>query len=76
MTEPKKVATFAYNGDHQETRVFGLAFLHGEPVEVTDETAIRKLRNNPDFSEFFDGVEVLDPVAVDRPKRKYTRKAE
>lgn len=70
------MAKFAYNGDHQETRVFGLAFFRGEPVEVTDEAVIRKLRNNREFSEFFDGVEVLDAAPVERVKRKYTRRTE
>lgn len=70
------MAKFVYIGDHKETRVFGLAFFQGEPVEVIDETAIRKLRGNRDFSEYFDGVEVLDAEPVERTKRKYTRKAE
>lgn len=70
------MAKFAYNGDHSETVVFGLLFPQGEPVEVTDERVTRKLRHNCDFSEFFDGVEVLDPAPVERTKRKYTRKAE
>lgn len=69
------MAKFAYSGDHTETVVFGLLFPNGEPVEVTDERVIRKLRHNCDFSEFFDGVEVLD-APVGRVKRKYTRRAE
>lgn len=62
------MAKFAYIGDHQETRVFGLAFFHGEPVEITDEKVIKKLRANIDFSEFFEGVEVVD--ADQAPKRR------
>lgn len=70
------MAKFAYIGDHSETAVFGLLFPQGEPVEVTDEKVTRKLRGNCDFSEFFDGVEVLEPQSQERVKRKYTRKAE
>lgn len=71
------MAKFAYNGDHSETVVFGLLFPQGQPVEVTDEKAMRKLRANCDFSEFFDGVEVLAPIASTgtTSKRKYTRRA-
>lgn len=60
------MAQFSYLGDHAETEVFDLLFRAGEPVEVTDETAIFKLRNNPHFSEVVDGVELMP----DTPKRK------
>lgn len=37
---------FMYVGDEPETVVFGITFKPGEPVEVTDEYAIRKLSAN------------------------------
>ena len=73
---------FAYCGDHEETRVYGLTFPRGVPVEVTDWLAFKKLSNNCDFSQCFDGVEVLpaeQPTvsqAEPRQKRKYTRRTE
>lgn len=66
------MAQFAYIGDQEGTRVFGLVFPHGQHVEVTDESAVRKLAGNPDFSQVIDGVEVM-PEAVpvlDQPKRR------
>lgn len=69
------MAQFAYLGDHDETRVFGLVFRRGEPTEVASEKHALKLRNNCDFSEVVDGIEVLD-AEPERTKRKYTRKAE
>jgi hypothetical protein len=71
------MATFAYLGDHAETQVFGLVFRRGEPTEVVSEKHALKLRNNCDFSEVVEGVEVLDAEPQEaRTKRKYTRKAE
>lgn len=68
---------FAYLGDHAETQVFGLVFRRGEPTEVVSEKHAFKLRNNCDFSEVVEGVEVLDAEPQEeRTKRKYTRKAE
>ncbi len=63
------MAFFAYTGDHAETRVFGLAFPAGEPVEVTDAHAVQKLRGNRDFIEVFDGVEIVMPEHAE-PKRR------
>ena len=60
------MALFAYHGDHEETTVFGLSFPFGEPVEVTDERAARKLANNRDFVQVVDGVQIMP----DQPKRR------
>jgi hypothetical protein len=68
------MAQFVYLGDHAEVETLGSLFRAGEPTEVTDAEAIRKLRNNNHFSEVFDGVEVLMPEAP--AKRKYTRRTE
>lgn len=54
---------FAYIGEGKEAGAFGLLFPNGEPVEVLDEHAIRKLSNNPQFVAVFDGVQVLEPAA-------------
>lgn len=71
------MAAFAYLGDHDETQVFGLVFRRGEAAEVSSEKQATKLRNNCDFSEVVDGVEVLDAEPQEgRVKRKYTRKAD
>jgi hypothetical protein len=68
------MAQFVYLGNHAETETLGFRFRAGEPTEVNDAHAIRKLRNNNHFSEVFDGVEVLMPE--DKPKRKYTRRGQ
>lgn len=60
------MAQFTYIGDEQETGAFGLLFLAGVPVEVTNEHAINKLRGNPYFAECFEGVEVVEA----QPKRR------
>jgi hypothetical protein len=61
---------FAYIGDEAETDAFGLRFLPGEPVDVTDEHAIRKLSNNRFFCLVVDGVEVIDaPKKRGRPPK-------
>jgi hypothetical protein len=62
---------FAYQGDHEETAVFGLLFPRGAPVEVTDERAARKLSNNRDFAQVVDGVEVMpaEPKRRGRPPK-------
>ena len=60
---------FAFIGDEQESRGFGLVFPRGVAVEVTDSHAIRKLTNNQFFSQVFDGVEVLDAIEP-APKRR------
>ena len=61
---------FAFIGDEQETQGFGLVFPRGVGVEVTDAHATRKLTHNQYFAQVCDGVEVLDPVATDEPKRR------
>lgn len=66
------MAQFVYLGDHAETETLGVRFRAGEPTDVHDEHAIRKLRNNNHFNEVFDGVEVLMPA--EKTKRKYTRR--
>lgn len=59
---------FAYIGDHEETRVFGLVFPRGVAVEVEDLRAAGKLANNPAFAVEADGVQVVEPV--EQPKRR------
>jgi hypothetical protein len=68
------VAHFTYLGDHAEVEALGFRFRAGVPTEVTSDAAIAKLRGNPHFVESFEGVEVLMPA--EKPKRKYTRRAE
>lgn len=63
---------FVYLGDHAETETLGVRFRAGEPTEVQDAEAIRKLRNNNHFSEVFDGVEIMPDEP--KQKRKYTRR--
>ena len=60
---------FAYMGDHEETRVFGLSFPRGVPVEITDDRIARKLANNCDFSAVVEGVEVMPAEPVKRRGR-------
>lgn len=64
------MAQFAFIGDEQETQGFGLVFPRGVAVEVSDSYAIRKLTNNQFFTQVFDGVEVLDAVEPEAPKRR------
>lgn len=40
---------FTYVGDEPSVYVFGLSFPKGEPVEVTDAHALKKLANHPHF---------------------------
>lgn len=51
---------FTYNGDRQETQLFGLRFLRGVPtsVEGLDAKLVAKLETNGEFSEAFDGYSV------------------
>lgn len=63
------MARFAYHGDHEVTRVFGLVFPRGEFVDVVDERAIGKLLRNHEFSHEVDGAEVL-PAPCEPPKRR------
>lgn len=64
------MARFAYIGDHAETFVLGLRFVRGQAIEVTAESAVRKLRSNGDFSEVADSVEPVAPEAQKEPKRR------
>lgn len=41
---------FTYNGDHEEVTTWGVTFPRGVPVEVTNETLLRKLPGNREFS--------------------------
>lgn len=67
------MAAFTYIGEGEGTEVFGLSFPRNVPVEVTEEHAIRKLSNHPQFVLVVDGVEVMEP----EPKRRgRPRKAE
>lgn len=61
------MAAFVYI-DGDEVTNLGYHFKGGDPTEVTDERAIRKLRNHPQFSEVFEGVEVV--ASLDPPKRR------
>lgn len=58
---------FAFIGDEQETRGFGLVFPRNVPVEVTDEHAVRKLMRNQFYAQVFDGVQV---IGEEPPKRR------
>ena len=51
---------FTYNGDREETQLFGLRFLRGipTPVEGLDARLVAKLETNHEFSEAFDGYSV------------------
>ncbi len=63
--------TFAYLGDKDEIRLYGLVFRPGEPVPVENPAHIEKLRWCNRFSEIFDCVEVLEPAPIiDAPKRR------
>lgn len=44
------MARFTYNGDHEEVTTWGVTFPRGVPVEVTNETLLRKLPGNSEFS--------------------------
>lgn len=63
------MAAFVYIGDHEETVTRGHRFVRGEPVEVTSEADIAKLRTNADFSEVVDGVELTAPKRRGRPPK-------
>lgn len=41
---------FTYNGDHEEVTTWGVTFPRGVPVDVTNETLLRKLPGNSEFS--------------------------
>lgn len=58
---------FTFIGEPGGTVAFGLSFPPETPVEVTDESFIRKLRGHPHFAETFDGVQV---IGEDPPKRR------
>ena len=62
--------SFAYLGDRDETRLFGLVFRPGVAVSVSDERAIGKLRHNNEFSEVFEGVEVLEASQALQVKKR------
>lgn len=51
---------FTYQGDHEETQLFGLRFRRGVPTSVDglEEKFIAKLAANSHFSEAFDGYSV------------------
>jgi len=65
--------SFAYLGDRDETRLFGLVFRPGVPVPVSDERVIGKLRHNCEFSEVFEGVEVLDASPIIETQKRRGR---
>lgn len=44
------MARFTYNGDHEEVTTWGVTFPRGVPVDVTNETLLRKLPGNSEFS--------------------------
>lgn len=67
---------FAYIGDHEETRIFGLVFPRGVPVEIADERIAVKLSHNCDFSQAVNGVEVLPAEAPKRRGRPPKQRAE
>jgi hypothetical protein len=56
---------FMYLGEGT-VEMFGLTFKAGEPVEVTDEHAIKKLTHN----QFFTSDEAPASDAVEAPKRR------
>jgi hypothetical protein len=58
---------FAFIGEEQETRGFGLVFPRGVAVEVSDPHAVLKLSRNQFYAQVFDGVEVQ---GEDPPKRR------
>ena len=57
---------FMYIGEG-ETEAFGIKFKAGEAVDVTDETAIRKLKHNHLFTH---NEEPEAPKAEEAPKRR------
>jgi len=61
------MALFSYIGDEERAEAFGLWFVRGASVEVTDAHAIRKLQHSYLFAEVFDGVEVVE---AEQPKRR------
>jgi hypothetical protein len=58
MSEATNARQFVYRGDHEETTVLGVTFTQGEPTEVADPKAAKKLAGNSDFTEFVDGAEI------------------
>ena len=70
------MAQFAFIGDEREVSVYGLRFPLNVAVEVTDATAIGKMRHMrypsgaPYFVESFDGVQVMDAEPTAEPKRR------
>lgn len=60
--------TFAYIGDEVGAFAFGRWFPAGAAVDVpeSDELACRKMRHSHHFAEVFEGVEVVEPVEVQK----------
>lgn len=57
---------FTYVGNRSEVTCWGVTFPAGEAVAVDPAdhpVLVRKLPGNPDFTETFDGVEIVGPAS-------------
>ena len=61
---------FKYLGDREQTSLFGYTFPINEPVEVTKEQAINKLKNNSHFEL------VEEKKEAPKPKRNTRKKVD